>query len=285
MKSNDLCSALAAFARRICTTYLDPSGLMAYTACRLIPLDKYPGVRPIGIGEVVRRIIGKAIMKTTKCFLRNAVGCIQLCAGHDAGCEAAVHAMAQIFDDNETEAMIFVDTSNAFNRLERQVALRNTEVVCPAMGPVLINTYRSSSWLFVDGQCMLSREGTTQGDPHAMAMYAIAAQPLIHQLHGIAKQVWYADDSAAGSNLEELRRWWDMLEGIGPNYGYFPNGSKTLIVVKPELVSNEIFQGTGISISTEGRCYLGGSNRHHFFPQPTHRPKGQRMGRGDQDTK
>ena len=134
MKSNDLCSALAACARRICTTYMDPSGLMAYTACRLIPLDKCPGVRPIGIGEVVRRIIGKAIMKTTKCFLRNAVGCIQLCAGHDAGCEAAVHAIAQIFNDNETEAMIFVEASNEFNKLNRQVALRNTEVVCPAMG-------------------------------------------------------------------------------------------------------------------------------------------------------
>ena len=52
-----------------------------------------------------------------------------------------------------------------------------------------------------------------------------------------------------------------MLEGIGPNYGYFPNGSKTFIVVKPELVetANEIFQGTGISISTEGRRYLGGA--------------------------
>ena len=61
-----------------------PSGLMAYTACRLnpldkspgvrpigtacrlIPLDKSPGVRPIGIGKVVHGIIGKAIMKTAK---------------------------------------------------------------------------------------------------------------------------------------------------------------------------------------------------------------------------
>ena len=52
-----------------------------------------------------------------------------------------------------------------------------------------------------------------------------------------------------------------MLEGIGPNYGYFPNGSKTFIALKPELIetANEIFQGTGISISTEGRRYLGGA--------------------------
>ena len=55
--------------------------------------------------------------------------------------------------------------------------------------------------------------------------------------------------------------WWDLLEEIGPHYGYFPNGSKTYIVAKPEVTetAKEVFQGTGISISTEGRSYLGGA--------------------------
>ena len=61
--SNDLCSALACTANRICVSYIDPKSLTAYTACRLIPLNKNPVVRPIGIGEVVRRIIGKAVKK------------------------------------------------------------------------------------------------------------------------------------------------------------------------------------------------------------------------------
>ena len=35
-------------------------------ACRLIPLDKKPGLRPIGVGEVLRRIAGKAVMMLFK---------------------------------------------------------------------------------------------------------------------------------------------------------------------------------------------------------------------------
>ena len=51
--------ALASIARRIATTSI---GLSVFIACHLIPLDKCPGVRPIGVGEVIRRIIAKAIL-------------------------------------------------------------------------------------------------------------------------------------------------------------------------------------------------------------------------------
>ena len=97
------------------------------------------------------------------------------------------------------------------------------------MSCIIVNTY-SNKWLFVGGQCILSKEGTTQGDPLAMAMYPIRTHPIIHRLDGFAKQVWYADDSAAGLSLERLRRWWDRLREIGPLYGYFPNGSKTHVL-------------------------------------------------------
>ena len=51
--SADVCNALAGLARRLYTEYVDPAGLTAFTACCLIALDKCPGVRPIGVGEVV----------------------------------------------------------------------------------------------------------------------------------------------------------------------------------------------------------------------------------------
>ena len=107
---------------------------------------------------MVRRIIGKAIMRLTKSELQAAVGSLQLCAGQNAGCEAAVHAMSSIFQEENTEAMIFVDASNAFNNLNRQATLLNVTAICPFLAPVLINTYRSPSCLFVGGQCLLSKE-------------------------------------------------------------------------------------------------------------------------------
>ena len=52
--SNDLCHSLALFAKCLATSFFDANGLSAFLACRLIALDKCPGVRPIGICETVR---------------------------------------------------------------------------------------------------------------------------------------------------------------------------------------------------------------------------------------
>ena len=91
-----LCNSLAGVCKRICSTHVDPECLAALVACRLMALDKCPGVRPIGIGEVVRRIIGKAILTTIGEEIQEAAGALQVCAGHQAGSEAAIRAMRHL---------------------------------------------------------------------------------------------------------------------------------------------------------------------------------------------
>ena len=80
-------------------------------------------MRPIGICETIRRIIGKAILKVTRVDILSAVGPLQLCAGQNAGCEAAVHAMRSVFNDGDTEGVLLIDAKNAFNTLNRAAAL------------------------------------------------------------------------------------------------------------------------------------------------------------------
>ena len=129
--STELCEAIAATARKICSSHVAPKALEPLVACCLIALDKCPGVRPIGIRETVRRIIRRTILNILKDDIRSVTGPLQLCAGHEAGCEAAIHALREIFSSSATEAVILVDASNAFNSLNREVALRNIQHLSP----------------------------------------------------------------------------------------------------------------------------------------------------------
>ena len=133
-------------------SYIDPIDLSTYTACCLIPLNKSPGIRPIEVGEVCRRIIGKVIIKYAKADIHKAVGPLQLCEGFKSGCMAAFHAMSKIYKDDDTEAMLFVNVSNAFNQLNREAPLINRRIVCPALAPSIINTYRNPPKLYVCGR-------------------------------------------------------------------------------------------------------------------------------------
>ena len=78
----------------------------AYTANRLIPLNKNPGIKPIGVGEVLRRLIGRAIASELKQDVKEAAGPIQVCAGHKAGSEAAIHAMHEIFQEDSSHLLM-----------------------------------------------------------------------------------------------------------------------------------------------------------------------------------
>ena len=266
--STSLCEALAAVARRIATTYVDPRGLTSFTACRLCPLDKCPGVRPIGISEVPRRIIGKAIMDIVGKDVQSAAGSLQLAAGHVAGNETAVHAMRRLFNDSDSEGVLLVDAVNAFNRLNRRAALWNVRVLCPALAPVVINTYRTDVDLFVGGETIKSKEGTTQGDPLGMAIYSVAITPLIRRVGSADnKQLWFADDAASSAKLSALRRWWNALEREGPAFGYFVNSEKTWLVTTEEHFdeAQEIFHDTGVNITVSGKRHLGAAVGTHEF--------------------
>lgn len=271
--SHSLCSSLAGVTKRIATTLVNPEGIHAFVACRLIPLDKCPGVRPIGIGEVPRRIAAKAILSIVSPDVEEAAGPLQVCAGQEGGCEAAVHAMRRIFEDSNTEAVLLVDATNAFNSVNRKTALHNISIICPALTHILVNTYRAPIRLFITGSGEIqSTEGTTQGDPLAMAMYALAITPLIDQLSSRSPdvhQVWYADDATSASTCSSLRAWWDHISEIGPLFGYYPNGSKTYLVVKPDHGehASRLFADTDVHVTTYGKRHLGAALGSRTFTE------------------
>ena len=263
---------IAALARKLATTITDPALLEAYTTCNLIPLNKNPGVRPIGVGEILRRIIGKVIGWTLKQDIQQAAGPLQVATGLESGAEAAIHAMREIFEGEDCEAVILVDASNAFNALNRQTALHNIQYICPPFATILINTYRQPSRLIISkGKEILSMEGTTQGDNLAMSFYALGTTGMQLQLRNIdVKQVWLADDGTGGGKIISLRAWWDLIIDEGKKCGYYVNEPKSWIIVKSEAgleTAKAVFSDTAIKYTCEGKRHLGASIGSTTFRQ------------------
>ena len=155
--------------------------------------------------------------------------------------------MRQVFEKEETEAILLVDAENAFNNLNRKAALHNIKELCPPFYRYLNNTYGLPAKMIVNDQekidIILSEEGSTQGDVTAMGMYAIGTRPLIDILAdqtdpSKCQQVWYTDDSSAWGKLKPSKSW---------------------LIVKEQYsqYAAEVFAGTGIQITTEGHRHLG----------------------------
>ena len=105
------------------------------------------------------------------------------------------------------------------------------------------------------GHSLHSKEGMTQGGALTMIAYAIGVLPLIRGIwgaHPCVTQPWYADDTGAGGEFEHfLAHLWD-LQLRGPQRDYYPEPTKSILVVAPRNVARaeDLFRGMGIQVVT-----------------------------------
>ena len=72
-------------------------------ADRLMELDKFPGIRQIGIGEIWRQILAKCGLKVAGAEAKDACSNAQLYAVLEAGIEGALIAARALFAEKEDE--------------------------------------------------------------------------------------------------------------------------------------------------------------------------------------
>ena len=159
----------------------------AMMACRLVALDKQPGVRPLGIGEIFRRLLAKCVLSVIGTQATVACGNFNLCAGLSAGIEGAVHALQEVAaptfattsdDDQEHQppapptppdpdgdyaaefqtqppaptspiATVLVDARNGFNELNRRSMLWTVRHKWANGARFAFNCYRHSAQLIL----------------------------------------------------------------------------------------------------------------------------------------
>ena len=74
--------------------------------CRLTPLDKNPGLKPIRFVAGIRRIIEKVVTSCFRSDIINTNGNLQLGPGIRSGCEIAVHASIDMFEEEKNHGIL-----------------------------------------------------------------------------------------------------------------------------------------------------------------------------------
>lgn len=92
-------------------------------ACRLIHLkEKDSGIKPVCVGEWLRRVIGETMKRILKEDIVRAMGTLRTCTGLESGIEADLYSVRKSSQDENIECLLLVpvDAENALNKLNRK---------------------------------------------------------------------------------------------------------------------------------------------------------------------
>ena len=242
-------------------------------SARLFALEKSDGgVRPIAIGDVLRRWITKALCMQHKVAFQEDLSPLQFAVGTEAGSEKIFRA-AQTFIETEggpfnRRVLISLDCRNAFNSVDRQTMLDELGMKYPAMVDFFWQFYGQPALLWFrmdDGsvETILSEQGTQQGDAAGPFLFCLAFQPALLQLQQEFPDAFLAafmDDVIGGIDESQIAPFTDAADRIFLTHMLSLRRDKSCAWSPQWLQSSDIppEATNAITCSTEGIKVVGG---------------------------
>ncbi len=206
-----------------------------FFGAKLIALNKKDGgLRPIAVGNTLRRIISKCAGYSVSDKRKTDFGMKQVGCGMKRGAEVAAHLFRNLCEtDNPKDHVILkLDFKNAFNSLNRETMLNSVFEKRRELYRYTHAAYSKPTYLQYDNSIIFSEEGTQQGDPEAPPLFADTIQPLIDELESKIN-VWYLDD------------------------GNLADQYKVVLKDLKKVISQENYLGLSLNTSKCEICFLG----------------------------
>ena len=223
------------------------------------------GVRPIAVGEVLRRLTSKCVCRAVQADAIRILSPLQVGVGLPVGCEAIVHAVTSVQEDlfipSNNCCTLLVDFSNAFNSVDRRSIFRVVRALIPSMAAWLECCYGSQPLLHMGEHTILSCCGVQQGDPLGPLGFALALHPIIEKIKvdvpGLLINAWYLDDGTLCGSVDDLCAALAIIESEGPPRGLFLNRSKSLLHVPSNASLSNSSLPPSIPVTNGGFDLLG----------------------------
>ena len=170
---------------------------------------KNGGIRPIAVGETIRRIACKCAMRRVEPQLSSLLAPLQLGFGVRAGLDAAIHSTRdKLYCDAESRIFLKLDFRNAFNTIRRDHIADCLQTHAPSLSQLFHACYSEPSYLTFGDEIFFSDEGLQQGDPLAPAYFCVDLHDILCGLRTPFKTA-YLDDISLLGNAESVSR--DLL--------------------------------------------------------------------------
>ena len=181
-----------------------------------------PDIRPIALGEAIRRLAGKCLCVITKEKAHDFLAPLQLGVACPVGAEKIIHGLRGCVDEHWHDAdfaVLKIDLHNAFNQVSRQAVLDACGLHFPELLPWSSWCYGQHSALWHPLGTITSEIGVQQGDPLGPLLFCLVLQQVVST---IAKDAdcasllfhkWYIDDGVVAGPIVAIARVLAIIRG------------------------------------------------------------------------